>query len=801
MAAQSTTVSIDRDVAGAAPLSIAAFNEDYDRASARRSAERKANWMRRTHIHGVEREIVESTLKSLASDENAVNWATGLTFVKGELVAYSKKLYVCVVPHTVGTTFDASKFVLARQAYIDHISRVHVDSCYAACMPVPACDEPRQPTLMKQADGSWKRVARKPAHATAEQRWVVSRDTYLREQAERYRDCPWSPVGDNATKSGEERFQLEGYVWSGSDAFPGNTGRINGKYFQNDFIELDARTELNPLLKRFPAGAARPGKGALAGPHKDDRRYYQFKRAIMDCIYITAGDVIEWLRVDVDAEFASIEVLEQLLQAKVDAGVLPCMPHVISWIFDDRYPGVVINPHLIWLLPVGRGVYYPKDEKKREELKLQGKATGETSYRLYKAVAEALHIACIDLGADLGGVENPADIKNPVSPHCWFAIPNGDEFLSLSEMAKLLDVRINADYFAQRAVRREMQAAGITDKNSQRFFVWSRRAGLPIAQELYLTREPIWDPRSSVFDHAHFQAEIAKELTASVPATIAPRNSRERETLKKAIEMRAEYLAVHFDPARLDIRPRDRGAAAHLIPPGADETTRKSVGRTYGHGSQVRNSQDAITEAYKQAIRLGLPMTQKAIGQAARRCRNTVGTHGRACLERAKLELYAEAIEAIKHTSKPILLVQIDDEPTTSEDRKSDAKTMGPEIAPEQPEVPRTIWCREGVGLETANTIILQPTLDAGTPEPATPPEPEPDIVGLADWDAEDELPTEESRPEPRWVFGRRPKRPDPVYRDVLAELMGDSLVTAETFERRMLETDFLEHVRLSHGY
>lgn len=781
-------------MAEAAPLST--FNEEYDSESARRSAERRANWMRRTHIHGVEREIVEHTLRSLASDESAFNWATGLTFAKGGLVAYRKKLYVCTEPHAAGATFDASKFITARQAYLDHIRRVHVDACYAACMPVPTGDEPRQPTLVKQADGSSKRVARKAAHATTEQRFVVNRDTYLREQAERYKDCPWSPVGDNATKSGKERFQLEGYEWPGSDAYAGDTGLINGKYFQNAFIELDARTVLNSILKRFAAGTARPTKGALAGPHKDDRRFYQFKRAMLDCVYITAGEVIEWLRVDVDAEFASIEELLARLQAKVDAGVLPCMPNVISWIFDDRKPGVVINPHLIWLLPPGRGVYYPKDEKKREELKRQGKPTGLRAYRLYKAVAEALHTACIDLGADRDGAENPADIKNPVSPHCWFAIPNGDEFLSLSEMARLLDVRIDADYFAQLAARREMQAAGITDKNSERFFVWARRAGLPVAQELYLTREPVWDPHSSVFDYEYFQAEIARQLTASVPTAIAPRNSREREALKKAIDMRAEHVALIFDPAAFDHAPRDRGAAQHLIPEGADLKVRQDIGRDYAHGSQVRNTQDAITEAYKHAIRNALPTTHRAIAELADRCKNTVGTHSKVCLDRARRELAEEAQAVMQPVQQAPTLVPDQEAASVGE-----MVQEGNITRQEGPVEHDPIWCREGVGSTTANPIIPQTALHGDTPEPDTHPETEPDTVGLDDWEAKDELTTEESRPEPQWVFGRRPKRPEPVYRDVLAEILGDSLPTAETIERRMREPEFLEHVRLSHGY
>lgn len=790
-----TTIRVDLDTVGGTPFPVtSAFDLEYERASGRRSAERHANWMRRTHIHGVEREIVDNILKSLSPGAE-------------------------------------------RKAYLDHIKQVYVDSCYAACMPVPIGDVPRQSTVLQLENGKFKRAARKPEYATSEQRWVVNRDTFLREQAERYGHCPWSPDSVNATQRGPDRFHERGYKWPGSDAFQGDTGLINGKYFQNAFIELEPRTGLHPIFYRFVAGTARPSKGALAGPHKDDRRRYRYKRALLDCVYITAGKIIEWIRVDIDEEFASIETLEEELQAKVDAGVLPSMPNVISWIYDDRKPGVVINPHFIWLLPACRGVFFPKGEK-REELKRQGKPTGERQYRLYKAVAEALHVACQSIGADMGGVENPADIKNPISPHCAVSIPNDREFLSLSELAELLDVRIDAEAIARQAARREMLAAGITEANSQRFFIWARRAGLQIAQDLYLSREPHWDPNSTLFEHQHFKAEIAEQLTASVPKSIGPRNSGEREALKKAIEMRAEYLSIHFDPAAFDRAPRDRGAAQHLIPEGADLKMRQDIGREYAHGSQVMNTQHAITEAYKHALRNGLSTTHKAIADLAGRCKNTVGAHAKVCQARARTELAQEAalaaVEPIKEAPALVPVIQTTDPVESSHE-------FGLIHEDQAVDHHDPIWCREGVALDTVKPITLRTSLNADTADthaPASIPDLklEPDSVEMAAQEPEETWTVQvcpeigwvfgqparspwESRgmvgpkrsqpddgvgcpkrawesqigcPELQWRFGQCRTHPEHQYRDVIAELMEELLPRAETLDADLSAADTL---------
>ncbi len=35
---------------------------------------------------------------------------------------------------------------------------------------------------------------------------------------------------------------------------------------------------------------------------------------------------------------------------------LPCGPHLVTWVPDDRFPGVIIKPHLIFLSPEGSAV-------------------------------------------------------------------------------------------------------------------------------------------------------------------------------------------------------------------------------------------------------------------------------------------------------------------------------------------------------------------------------------------------------------------------------------------------------------
>ncbi len=65
---------------------------------------------------------------------------------------------------------------------------------------------------------------------------------------------------------------------------------------------------------------------------------------------------------------------------------------------DDNFPERVKKPHLIWILPEKKGVWY-------------NNSIGMT---MFKAVSAALTVMA---GCDLGGLVNVGDIKLPTSPH------------------------------------------------------------------------------------------------------------------------------------------------------------------------------------------------------------------------------------------------------------------------------------------------------------------------------------------------------------------------------------------------
>ncbi|MET4426393.1 hypothetical protein [Bradyrhizobium sp. RT3a] len=604
-------------------------------------------------------------------------------------------------------------------------------AAYAAVNPAPKKADESKPTKEEN-------IAALKARSTARQRFLVRRDEEMRSQCERYKHDMLSPVSDNAMQSGPSRFEGKGYIYKGSDFWikklgDEKAGLINGTAWQKPFTEVAPRTDSDPMLWRILTATPAQHHFVPYAGHKDDRRRYTFRRSALDATHLSSGMMKTLIRVDIDRNFANYSELYYRLETMVDEGKLPCLPHFVVWFFDDRYSGQVYHPHLIWCLPANKGVWdwrravskVERTDPVTGEVVIQEMPRGwERAYgkhaRLYDAVACALTMACEELGADLAGALNPGDFKNPISPHTHYKKPNRDRFMSLAEMAECLGTSVTSVTLARKLTMEKLKESGLTSANSNRFYHWSREASFEVAQKMFLAGALRYDPRSDEFDAAAFEAEIIDVLTKAVPDYIAPRNARERESLAKAIEIRARYAVQNLDPSRLEDPGIDRGAYSDIIPADATTHEAQSLAAQRTNERAVERTREAIMLAYAKAISQGLPLTNVNIARMADRHPNTVAKYGRACRQ---LAMQALADNTVPTTDSPPLVP--DDKPvekTTSNvstpSRMDDKNTPTTNFRPEI-----TIRCREGVisyaGLKSNNHFQS----DSNYNKPATNPQ------------------------------------------------------------------------------
>ncbi len=577
----------------------------------------------------------------------------------------------------------------------------------------------RAANLQIEIDEAYEAVGRAPEErrrgvpesATKRQRWLVNQDEYRRATEALYGDCPWSPQGPNALQTVWDRIYDRGYVWHGSDVIAKETGDpkaglINGKYFQYGFVEKGFRTALEPFLlrileavpslrakyeldetgkiKRDKAGkrVKRDRVPLRSGPRNDDRRYYNTKWAAMDGTYICTHGLKTLIRVDIDADFADDKTLHSKLVYLVREGKLPCLPHIVVWVFDDRYPGKVLRPHLIWFLPRRRGVW----------------GTGRQD-ALYKAVVKGLTAGCSEIGSDMNGCDNPTDFKNPLSPHTHYRIPNRTVFPSLSEMAEAMDLRGSLATVERLLATKFKIDESLLSMGSQRFWKWAFFEVFEIACNVHLAGG--FDPRAEGYDAESFKQrliELALIKLDATPAEFKPKTSRERESARRAIETRAESVVERFDPEQL--KPgADRGAcaAAGLIKWSDDTSTRKSAGGRYGSSKRQANSKAAIIEAYKTAIAAGDELTNVYIAKLAIRSADTVSKYARECYQIAMAELHAE--QATSEQAADHTIERVTDAPSvdmTNDDTETTQSNDSQDNTRENHAIEGRTKCREG---------------------------------------------------------------------------------------------------------
>lgn len=428
-------------------------------------------------------------------------------------------------------------------------------------------------------------------HPTEEQRALVRKDSdaafFLQRQLER----------KNAHPTDIDRIK-QGYKFAG--------GVVGGKYWQKAFVERGLRSWWHPFLQRFIASCGRASIGALrTGPTKDGCEVQWSKLHGLDNPYAFFCDNCrDMFRLDVDRSFDSEDHLRAWIDHVVKEFGLPCAPHVASWIFDDRYPGRVINPQIWILLPETKAVWNDKQQ-----------------HRMLGQIAAALTKA---FGADPGGLAFLFHGKNPVSPHCGVAIIQDTHMPTMSEWAESLDLTWDPERMARELMRDRLKDADFDAKDSNTYFSFVSKACREAAKLLFKQSFDVSDPVA-------FVQAIAKIAARAAEEEIAPTGYKAIAAVEKLVECCSRWAAHSFDPALMDQTGRDRGAAAHLMSADDDAKTKMRKGQTFGAGVKVKTTRELIVKVMLAELRAGRDVTIASITALLDRSYNTVKAHFFAC--------------------------------------------------------------------------------------------------------------------------------------------------------------------------
>lgn len=457
--------------------------------------------------------------------------------------------------------------------------------------------------------------------ATEEQKRLVRNRDALETFASRY-------------KSSEEsqRRIFQGYKWPG--------GYVAGAY-QKPFVERLLRSWAHPFYKRFAASAASVKSGRLmAGPGKDKGCRWWSKLDALDqthCFFNSNCE--EFIRADVDkfddgreATFRSEAELRAWIDYKVKEHDLPCGPMVVSWVWDDNRPGLIIRPHLWWILPERKGVWNDRRQ-----------------HRMFGQVAAALTKA---FGGDAGGLALLGHGKNPLSPHNGTIIYQDSFMPTLAEYAEALDLTWDPTMMARKLSVARLDAAGFDAADSNTHFSL-------VAKACNAARI---DVHASGFDTSDVWAleKRIHDLVMPVAVTeIGPRNSKEREAVADLVRGCATWAAATFDSKKLDAT-KDRGAAAHLMSPGDSATTKMSKGQTHSAAVRVRKTRNLIVAAISLEIACGREPTIASVTAKVNRTYNTVKAHFFKCYVEV---IAAKAVLAIRGAVKGVPVCSLPSSP------------------------------------------------------------------------------------------------------------------------------------------
>ncbi|MCC8961633.1 hypothetical protein H8A95_04680 [Bradyrhizobium sp. Pear76] len=413
-------------------------------------------------------------------------------------------------------------------------------------------------------------------------------------------------------QSAYDRIFGDGFVFEG--------GMVAGKYWRKPFVEKGLRTWRHPFFMRVAASIGRAASWTLrTGPTKDGcvLRYNKL-HALDEAYAFFCERCRDLFRLDLDRVFESETALRSWIAYIVAENDLPCGPHLVHWIPDDRFPGQVINPQLIFLLPEGHAVWPTSPD--RQKLMLGQVIAGLT--RVFQC--------------DPGGLAYPFHGKDPISPLTTAIVYQDTHMPMLSEYFEAMDLTLDPELMFRHMLTEKLEEAGFDKADSNTWFSTVAKLSNSGAQILFKGGTAADDPR--------FMRKIISYITPTVFDAIKPTTAQQKKTVHQLIECCARYTAVNFDPAKMDTRGRQRGAAAHLIEATDSIHVKKSKGQAFAAGVRVAETRSIITTAVLSELKAGREPTIASITALVDRCYNTVKQHFFACYQTAVASLSVETL-------------------------------------------------------------------------------------------------------------------------------------------------------------
>lgn len=381
---------------------------------------------------------------------------------------------------------------------------------------------------------------------------------------------------------------------------------------------------------------ALPRKGKLRTGRDKAIMIEQWRSKLLSCDepYIEGNrSMVSLIRVDLDASFKDIEELRSLLQALVDSGDLPCMPHLVAGGEEDVALDLadieavivqglrrqrLVKPHLWWILP---DAVTCTSKGKRKPIALLD--------AVYRGLVDVL----VPLGADPKARWRLVRGKNPMSPFWTAGCFNEAVFPSLSEYAAVLGDRMRKSV---EDLTRDAAAAATEDRTLSNAFydaacklTWSLlkdwHAEADGAYRKALEETPEKGLLPLLRSHLTVSDVDASDGTVALP-----------ERAERVLDLVAGYAARAWSPEKADevAAKARRGTLSHLTAGVESLSERQAIAARATTEGKVQKTRTLILKTMESVEHSGAPFTQAEVARASGLNRKTVSAHWRFCLGR-----------------------------------------------------------------------------------------------------------------------------------------------------------------------
>jgi hypothetical protein len=419
--------------------------------------------------------------------------------------------------------------------------------------------------------------------------------------------------------------------------------RIGG-YEVAPFLEQGLRSGESGFHMRF---AQYTDKGSIRGSIDKDVLYTVDRKIFgLDLPYITLRP--DWLcthRIDLDTTWPTQDALVAVLQAKVDAGQLPCLPHGYASARlpdgDDR----IVRPHLFWHLP--------------KEQEVRTTSYGDSpAERLFYSVQVGIVKALEDIGADIGAVANPRRIKNPLSPLWRSACIQDEVYPSLQQWRNFVCTATTRN---QALVAKITEISGLDETTSNFLYI---RAGIE-ARAFLLALHDAKDPTYlSALGNCDAMSGIVSRHIMSGLKGMDPDHTR----IWKIAQLCGKRYGGGWDPARARTTGNRGAYAAEMISLTDTAERRAASGRITG-SVRVSKSIQAISDAVTSIVNdTGELPSQAEVSRRTGISKNTVCAHWKTAISASQIGAVKKLRSSETEDHNPSL-----PSPTSSDDSAASA--------------------------------------------------------------------------------------------------------------------------------